>query len=280
MRDTLLNILSVANRQWRPIVFIYFIQLLFGLAIAVSAYFLFDDAIGNSLELDRLARGFDRSVFSDMVNAFPDLISSIQGKIVGALAIFLVLSIFLHAGLLSNIRKKEYSILSFLKGGRKYFIKFLLIAIIAMMKTLVSIAIIWLPFIKIIGDPLETFHSEKPFIQTILVLIIFTILVVSVIWLWSILSRIQIIDGSPLVSGMKEGWSKLKSKFWNYLMVAIALILLHILVMWIYTLIVDDWGAQSLLYLIVLVSIQQVFSLLRVWMRVLGYFIIDQLELD
>jgi len=275
MWDTIKDILSQALRQWRPIGLIYFVQLFLGLFVAVSAYRQLNGAIGKSLELDRLAKGFDRSILSDMVNEFPKVISSIQGSFLFAVIAFLIISIFLHAGLLGNIKRREYTISTFLSNGKRYFTSFLAIAIIAIIKMIVTLAIIWIPFVKLIGDPLETFHSEKPFIQTVVALIIFSVMLVSVIWLWSVLTRYQKIEGKKLVQSMKDGWTQLRLRFFRYFLIAMLFIFIQVIVTWLYTYVVDDWGAESWLCVFSLLFIQQLFSVIRVFIRTSAYSALD-----
>ena len=104
MWNIIINISSKATKQWKSILLIYGVQLVLGIIVAVIAYRQFNGAIGSSLELDRLANGFDRSIFSDMINKFPVIIEHIQSRFALMVVLFLLLSIFLHAGLLSNIR--------------------------------------------------------------------------------------------------------------------------------------------------------------------------------
>lgn len=262
-------------KHWKSIVLIYSLQLLLGILVAIMAFQQLDRAIGDSLELDRLALGFDRSIFSDMINRFPDIISNIQSRFVVSALMFMLLSIFLHAGLLGNIRKREYSISAFLRNAKKYFLKFLGVASISLLKTLFILAIIWVPFIEYMGNPLETFHSEKSFILTVISLLILSALLIIVIWLWSILSRYYLIDESRLIEAMKKAWKGLRLNFLRYYLVGICLLISHVLITWLYTLVVDDWGAEIWYSILGLIVIQQVFSIIRIWVRVFGFAAID-----
>ncbi len=275
MWSSIIDISSKATKQWRSILLIYIAQLIIGIIVAMSAYQQFDSAIGSSLELDRLAKGFDRSIFSDMVNEFPIIIGKIKGRFLLGVAFFLLLSVFLHSGLLGNIRNRQYSITSFFTNAKKYFVKFLGVVFISLIKLVVTLAIIWVPFFKLLGNPLETFHSEKTLILTIVGLIILSVLLIIVVWLWSVISRYQIADGSGWVISMKNGWRILKSNFLKYYMLGIILILLHAFLTWVYTLAVDDWGAETWFCILGLVLIQQLFSIVRVWIRAVGYAAVD-----
>lgn len=275
MRNKIIDISSKATKQWKSILLIYAVQLVLGIIVAVTAYGQFDGAIGSSLELDRLASGFDRSIFSDMINEFPTIIEDIQCRFALGVVLFLLLSIFLHAGLLGNIRNDHHSISAYFKKAKKYFFKFLSVVLISLFIATVALAIIWVPFFTWLGDPLETFHSEKTLILTVIGLVILSALLLIVIWLWSVLSRYHIVDGNRLLMSMKVGWRLLKSNFARYYIVGIGLILLHVIITWLYTLVVDDWGAETWFSVLCLISIQQIFSIIRVWIRAFGYSAVD-----
>lgn len=271
MWNEIINISSKATKQWKSILLIYGVQLVLGIIVAVIAYRQFNGAIGSSLELDRLANGFDRSIFSDMINKFPVIIEHIQSRFALMVVLFLLSSIFLHAGLLSNIRYGYYSIFKYFQNANIFFFKFLKVVLISLFLKIVVLAIIWVPFFMLIGDPLETFHSEKTLIFTVIGLVILSTLFLIVIWLWSVLSRYHIVDENRSLVSMKAGWRLLISNFARYYIVGCGLILLHVIITWLYTSVVDDWGAETWFSVLALVIMQQLFSLIRIWIRAFGY---------
>ena len=271
MWNEIIDISSKATKQWKSILLIYGVQLVLGSIVAVIAYRQFNGAIGSSLELDRLANGFDRSIFSDMINKFPVIIEHIQSRFASMVVLFLILSIFLHSCLLSNIRNGYYSIFKYFQNANIYFFKFLKVVLISLILKIVVLAIIWVPFFMLIGDPLETFHSEKTFIFTVIGLVILSALFLIVIWLWSVMSRYHIVDKNRLLVSMKAGWRLLISNFARYYIVGCGLILLHVIITWLYTLVVYDWGAETWFSVLALVIMQQLFSLIRIWIRAFGY---------
>ena len=271
MWNEIIDISLKATKQWKSILLIYGVQLVLGIIVAVIAYRQFNGAIGSSLELDRLANGFDRSIFSDMINKFPVIIEHIQSRFALMVVLFLLLSIFLHAGLLSNIRYGYYSIFKYFQNANIFFFKFLKVVLISLFFKIVVLAIIWVPFFMFIGDPLETFHSEKTLIFTVIGLVILSILFLIVIWLWSVLSRYHIVDENRSLVSMKAGWRLLISNFARYYLVGCGLILLHVIITWLYTTVVDDWGAETWFSVLALVIMQQLFSLIRIWIRAFGY---------
>ena len=271
MIKSIKNISSSTNKQWRSILLIYFIQLIFAVFLAIFTYRKLEIGLGNSLELDRLTQGFDRTVFSDFINQFPEIVEAIQNRFSWLILVFLIVSIFLHAGLLGNIKKQKYEISDFLKSGIKYFLKFMGVAIVAITKTIAILALIWIPFTKWVGDPLQTFHSDKTFILTAIAFVILSVLLVIIIWIWSVLTRYEIIEEIGFIESAKSAWKDIRKSFIKYFTVGILIFLLHILLTWLYTLVVDDWGAAKWFCILGLVFIQQLFSLCRIWIRVFAY---------
>jgi hypothetical protein len=206
-----------------------------------------------------------------MINKFPVIIEHIQSRFALMVVLFLLLSIFLHAGLLSNIRYGYYSIFKYFQNANIFFFKFLKVVLISLFLKIVVLAIIWVPFFMLIGDPLETFHSEKTLIFTVIGLVILSTLFLIVIWLWSVLSRYHIVDENRSLVSMKAGWRLLISNFARYYLVGCGLILLHVIITWLYTSVVDDWGAETWFSVLALVIMQQLFSLIRIWIRAFGY---------
>ena len=271
MWNKIIDISSKATKQWKSILLIYIVQLLLGIIVAMTAYRQFNSAIGCSLELDRLANGFDRSIFSDMINDVPTIIGQIQSRFGLVVLLFLFLSVFLHAGLLGNIRNDNNSVSTFFRNAKRYYFRFLGVALVSLLKMIFILAIIWVPFFKWLGNPLETFHSEKTFILSVVGLIILSVLFIIIIWLWSVLVRYQVIDDNGFILSMKSGWLILKTNFIRYYVIGIALILLHALITWLYTLTISDWGAETWFCVLGLIFIQQIFSMIRIWIRALGF---------
>lgn len=255
----------------------YLVQLSIGVYVAILAFNKLGETIGYSLELDRLSQGFDRSVFSDLMNEFPKMIELFQNQFQLSLSIFLIVSIFLHAGLLGNIKKDNYSVSQFFNNGKEYVLKFFVVALITVLKMGIILFLIWKPFISYMGDPLQTFHSDKTFILTTAGVVIFTILLLMIVWMWSVLTRFQLIEGGDFIRSMKNAWFILKSSILKYFVIGVLIFLLHVVFIWLYTLIVDDWGASTWLCVLGLIFIQQLFSIGRIWIRVFAYCTINEI---
>lgn len=257
---------------------IYVFQLVFGIVIGCISYCVIGSHIGQSTALNHLAAGFDRTVFMDMVNSNDDVLSPIILLAIILIPIYLIVSIILQGGFLHNIRKGETGFKYQLMNGTRYLFPFLGYVFFSVLMILILAVIIGLIFKNIVGDPLTTFSSEKPFVQSLLIVIGLLLIIVTLIWGWSISARYHYIDGSSFWTAIKSGFSFVKNHVLKILLIGSLLLGIHLLLAFIYYLIMGDRGASSWLIVILGIIIQQVFSFARIYIRGLAYITIDQME--
>lgn len=257
---------------------IYICQLIFSLLIGLIFYYTVNDNLGQSMALEQLASGFDRTVIMDMINSNENVFSSVLSWVMTLTPIYLIVSTWLQGGLLFNIKKGEIGVISQLKNGIKYLIPFLGFALLSFVLIILLAAIIGLPFKSIVGDPLTTFSSEKPFVISLFILIaIFSVCIIG-IWGLSISARYNYIEGAPFWKSIKLGLAFLKNHFFKVLSIGYLLIGIHLLLALIYYLLMGDRGAPSWLIVLFAILVQQLFSIARVFIRSFGYIALDQID--
>lgn len=257
---------------------IYLCQLILGLLIGFFIFGIFNDNLGQSMALEHLTSGFDRTVIMDMINSNENVFSLVSFWTAIILPLYLILSTVLQGGLLYNISKGETGIKSQLNNGIRYLLPFLGVVLLSILLIILFAVLIGLPFKTFVGDPLLTFSSEKPFVLSLLLLIaIFSACAITV-WGFSIISRYNYINGSSFWASTKSGFLFVKKHFLKILLVGYLLIGIHFLLALIYYLIMGDQGTSSWLIVILGIIIQQVFSFARVLIRSFGYVAIDQIE--
>lgn len=272
------HIISRALSQTKAVICIWLVQLILGIAFAVCVYDQLDMALGNSASLEVLAKGFDRSVFSDMVNEYPLMAGHIQFRFVIFLLAYFILMILLQGGLIVNIRKQQYSLKGLWKNAVNHFGRFFILALISIILLALCSAIIIVPFQMITNPPLEVFDTEKTYIWSIIAALSVIVIIAVLIWSWSVITRLFIADGQVLKSAMRNSLSTVwrhKGKFlgWGLFLVGI-----HLLLFIIYPYIISDWGAGTWFCVVSLIMIQQVFSLIRLSLRVVAYCGIERIE--
>lgn len=236
--------------------------------------------MNGSMVLDQLATGFDRTVVTDILNSDPGFPDTTRGISMVLIAIYLFASVLLHGGWLANIRKQNFNLYSFLTDGAKHFFPFFGVALISIVLVLGFGGIIGITFSNIVGDPLATFSSEKPYVIWIIALICVFILWSIVIWSWSVASRLHCISGSSFFQSMIKGLKTLGSNFFKFIAVGLLLVGIHVLLSFIYYWMMGDRGASSWLVVLFAVVIKQSFALIRVALRGFAYNLVDDITFD
>ena len=129
----------------------------------------------------------------------------------------------------------------------------------------------------IVGDPLVTFSSEKPFVLWIIFLLAVLVLWAIIVWSWSVSTRYAYIEDNKFFKSCRQGLSIVKSKMHKFLGIGILLLLIHSLFMCIYYCVLGDHGAPTWTVVILTIIAQQIFAFSRIAVRGFGYsLILDQ----
>jgi len=265
-------------KHWREISFIYFIQLLIGFCVGLTFCAAMCSSLDGSMVLDQLARGFDRTVIMDVLNFDQGVLDSTQKVAFTLLGIYLLVSVWLQAGWMVNIRNKSFSIRSLLTNGKKFFLPFLGIALISLLFIIIYGGIVGTVFTKIVGDPLATFSSEKPYVLWIVALIGTFILWSIIVWSWSVSTRIHYIDGNSFFASLKYGFKIVLEEVLKFVAIGLLLVAIHVILMLMYYCIMGDRGAPSWTIVLIGILIQQIFAFARVALRGFGYSLLEDLN--
>lgn len=260
------------------VICIYICQLIFGFLIGCIFYCTVDDNLGQSMALEHLALGFDRTVIMDMVNSNDEVFSGIISWVTILIPCYLIISILLQGGLLFNIKRGEVGFKSQIKNGAKYLLPFFGVALFSIVLIILFVVVVGLPYKAIVGDPLTTFSSEKPFVFSLMALAVGFSLWVVLVWGFSISTRYSHINGISFWKSIKTGFTFVKNHLIELLSIGYLLLGIHILLAFLYYMIMGDRGAPSWLIVIFGIVIQQVFSITRVFIRGFGYIAVDQVE--
>lgn len=259
---------------------LYAVQLLFGLIIGVVLCSIINTYLGQSATLDQLALGFDRTVIMDMIYNNENALYPVLYTSAFLIPIYFILSILLQGGILSNIKLGATGIRSQVKSGAKNFVPFVGIVILSSVFIAIIAAIVGFPFIKLVGDPLLTFSSEKPFVWWLIALMVLFSLVLILVWGWSVSTRYAYIDDPQFLKSLQIGFGFVKRNFSKLIAVGYLCVAIHLVLGLIYFLIMGDRGAPSYLLVLFGIIVQQVFAILRVMIRGFGYIALEQMDDD
>lgn len=257
---------------------IYICQLIFGLLIGCIFYCAVNNNLGQSMALELLASGFDRTVIMDMINGENEVFSTLISWTIILIPLYLFISTLLQGGLLFNINRGEVGFKSQIINGAKYILPFFGVALFSFTLIVFFTIVVGLPFKAIVGDPLTTFSSEKPFVLLLIALTAGFSVWLIMVWGFSISTRYNYINGSSFWSSVKSGFTFVKNHLFELLSVGYLLLGVHILIAFIYYLIMGDRGAPSWIIVIFGILVQQLFSFTRIFIRGFGYIAVDQVE--
>ena len=258
------------------VICIYVCQLILGLSTGCLFYCTVNDKLGQSLALEHLASGFDRTVVMDMINSNDEVLSTILSWATILIPFYLLISTILQGGLLSNIKKGEVGFKSQIKNGMKYLLPFFGVALFSFALIILFVIIVGLPFKAIVGDPLTTFSSEKPFVLLLFALAALFSIWIIIVWSFSITTRYNYLEGSSFWKSIKSGFTYVKNHLFKLLSIGYLLLGLHILLGLLYYLFMGDRGASSWTIVLFGILLQQLFSFTRVFIRGFGYIAVDQ----
>jgi len=132
-------------------------------------------------------------------------------------------------------------------------------------------------FTMVVGDPLVTFSSEKPYVIWIAVLVILFVFWSITVWAWSVASRCHFISGNTFFAALKKGFKSLRSDWFKFQAIGLLIVGIHVFFMFSYYWIMGDRGAPSWGIVILGILVQQIYHYLRVILRGFGFALIDDL---
>ena len=274
------KIKSGFNEGWKQrkvVFFLYIIQLVIAFPIGIQVYQVMESSIGNSMSLDVIQDGFNRTVVEDFLNYHGSSITPLIGTFRYVVPMYLILSIFLHAGILGNVYNNKRRIADFLKYGVRHFRYFLGYNLIFLGLFLLWSLVIWIPFLFWMGNPLENLSSEKVLVIGIGITGTVYLFGLSLLWILNYNFKLSdIINRSSWKDGIKKGWLKWKRDILTQWKIFMIFFFIHLVAIVLYLTITNPIGASSVWLILFVMLLQQIFSMLRIGMRVALYKSLSQ----
>ena len=277
MTKDLIDIWEKTKLHKKEITVVYLIQLLFGIVAAVTTWITINSVMGRSAALERLADGFDRTVLMDAIYQNADTLGPLKTTFGILIPIYLLISIILHGGLLSNISRGHRTISEMCNAGLRFVIPFAGIALLTLVSAFGVIGLIALAFGKSVGDPLQTFYSEKPFVWWLIALISIALFWFGLVWSWSVGARYSYIEQGRFSTALKYGLSFVKNNFMTLVAVTSLLLGISLLLGFLYNMVMGDRGASTWMIVILGIMLQQIIAYCRVYLRGIAYVTLGRL---
>jgi hypothetical protein len=261
--------LNAALKQKRIVFLIYMIQLIIAIPLGLQVYQVINASIGDSLSMDIIQEGFNRTVFEDFLNVHGASITPLIGTFRYVVPVYLVVSIFLHAGIMGNIINDKSKVSSFFSHGVKYFLSFLIINVCFVMTVVIWSCMVWFPFLMWMGNPVEDLASEKSLVIGGGITFFIFLFGILMLWLWAFDVKVHCITTkNKIKTCLINGWSSITSSGVRQWLTCCIYLIIHGLTIIIYFLLTGSIGATSLGLILLVVLLQQAFSLFRIGLRV------------
>ncbi len=257
--------------RMRLIGILYVIQLAIAMTVGLQVYQVLEASIGDSLALDRIAIGFDFTVFQDLIKVHGGSISPLLGQLRWYLISYLIFSVFIHAGLLHVVAADAQSWTGFWQGGAKYFRPFFFYALIFMCEAIIWSGLIWLPYFTRLFYMVEHWANEPAIIWLLGGLAILYFFGLSILFLVSINTRIYYMKGRSFWNALRGGFILSFSRFGSYLLLMLLFALLIASVYFVNFFFELNIGIRSEFLIIAFIVLQQLFVLTKLGLRIAVY---------
>ena len=269
---------STAFRQWKITGIVYFFQLCLAATLGLQIHGVFESSIGNSLEINKLVHQYDHTVISDFLKIHGASITPLIGQLRWLIIVYLLFAVFVDAGLLFAASKgKDGNTQVFWQGGAGYFFPFLRVGLVFLGLLIVWSGLILLPIGLFFQPALEYLSSEKHLIWGVIFWGFVYFLGLFFLFLWSISARYwRIKTGESVISSLKNGWRTLNQNKRHYWGLFGLFFLFQLLLIAIYWALTSFWGMTSLVSIVFITLIQQLFSFFRIMIRQALYIAIGE----
>ena len=256
------------GRTWLMTTFIYLVNLILGIVIAIPFLGTLKQKAGSSMAIQDLLSGYDHTVIQEFFNDTSVHLGQFIRQGVWAAILFLFISIFLTGGILHIFSDKSYPFTfeRFFSGCLKFFLRFLKLSFYMLVIYLLVTAIVFLIFFLISAGSLGGTGSEKTLFYIILtglclwLLVIFYFLIIADYARFSIVRNDSRNIFSTIFRSLKFVSKKFPFTYGLYLMLLVAPVAL----IYLYALVLYVIGMTSGITILVMFLIQQLF----VWTKV------------
>lgn len=273
MRNVFKQSFSIGMRQWRIAAIVYVIQFCLALTVGMEVHNVLESSIGKSLEINKLLLHYDHTVLTDFLKVHGASITPLIGQLRWMLLVWLLFSVFIHAGLLvCAARPQQAGAQRFWTAGAAYFFPFLKISLFFLLLALVGTVVLFLPIAMFLEPSLQYFPSEKYTVWLVLGCLLLYGFGLIKLYVWSVLSRLSHVEtGASTFKSIRTGWRIFWKKKWILLGFVLGFVLFQVLLLVVYWQIEAFSGMTSSALIAVFFVIQQAFVFFRIQVRQMIY---------
>lgn len=251
---------------------VYSMQLLLALSVGMQVRAVLDASVGQSLELRKLLSGYDHTVIMDFLKVHGASLTPLLGQLRWLLPVWLVASVFLNGGLLlCAIYPERISRGAYWRFAAEYFNRFFKTALVFLTIAITWTALLFIPLLITLMPMLETFQSEKSAIAISLLVVVLWLIGCSVLFVWSLLTRIRQAEGERTARSIRAGWSDLWHDKSTYALTVLLFLGIQFLLAVIYLFLSGAMGTHTAGGIFIVFLLQQLFVYSRIVLRGVMY---------
>lgn len=263
------------NKSWRMIVLLYVLNFLVAAILAWGFRSVLMRTIGDSMNLERVAKDFDYTVFADFMFKYGARISSLVYQLSWLVIFNLLMSTFLGGGTIALLKDKEgsFSMRAFFENCGNYFFRFLRLflvfgAILFLVGFIATAAFGMVYSILTAGAVSEVF----PFTLGIMLFLLFLFILMLVTMMADYAKVATVVTDAE--SMLKISWQGIKFVFRHFLstvLLQLFLVIILLAAVAIYLIVDSQFAMATPIAVLVVFIIQQISVGFKVWTRVAAY---------
>ncbi len=273
------NGLTDTLKQLRLITVSYLFLLIPGLLIALPYYYFFSSAINNYISPGNLLNGFDYTAYTELTHFEGDKISAAVSQATWLVIFFVLVSLFISAGILYVITgNRKGSLVNIVAGGTKYFWRFLKLKIYFIPIHLIVATLVYLPFSFMVMHKLDQAFNEKEIFYLLLPFLIIHFLILIYLFTINNYTKIMIVetDTRKVLKSIWRATVFVSKKFFGAYTLTILLSVVPVVLLFIFLKISGAMQPDSAGMIFIVFVIQQIYLWLRSAMKV--WFMAGQVE--
>jgi hypothetical protein len=260
----------------KKIVFtLYFLNVIFALAVAIPFASVLSTAIGYSDALKSLALSFDYTAYSHFMRENGEGLSAIFSVARWLIPIYLILQIFLNGGIINAFRKdsKSYTLRDFYKNSTTYFWKYFKVFLIFLVFHIIAIIIVIVPIAIIFSGGIDKVESEIVY-WTVgywgigIYFILFTLIMIVSDYCKILLTKK---NAKGIFRTVFKAWKLVFQHFARMYTLFLINFLVMVVVYWLYWQLRDVINPSSAGIAFLFILIQQTFNILRIYAKLTYY---------
>ncbi|MFM8374313.1 MAG: hypothetical protein ACKOCO_18225 [Bacteroidota bacterium] len=258
---------------------VYSMQLLLALSVGMQIREVLEASVGHSLEIKKLFSGYDHTVIMDFLKVHGASLTPLFGQLRWLLLVWLITSVFLNGGLLlCAVHPERISRADYWHFAAVYFNRFLKTALIFLILALLWTALLFVPLLIALMPMLESFQSETTAIGIALLVVAVWLTGCSVLFVWSLLTRIRQSGGNRTWPAVRAGWRDFQGKNSRYIQVVALFLAVQLLLAAIYLLLSGTTGTHTGGGIFVVFLLQQLFVYSRIVLRGVMYSTVRMIQ--